>query len=439
MTSSGSTPGTGEPDAAPDADPDVIVVGAGLAGLRCAQRLTQAGLRVRVLEAGDGVGGRVRTDRLDGFLLDRGFQVLLTAYPEARDALDYRALELRPFEPGALVRLDGEFVEVSDPFRRPRRALATARAPVGTPLDKLRVATFRRRLTSPPLADVLAAPDVTARQALARAAFSEQIIERLFAPLFGGVLLDRTLSGSRRGLDLAYRMLATGDAALPSRGMGAIGEQLHLGLPQGTVELNRRVAAVAPGTVTLAGGGRRSARAVVVATEAPAAARLLGGGAGDHGSLAVTCLYFAAERAPVDEPWLVLDGDDEGVINNLCVPSVVAPTYAPAGAHLVSATLLGTWGTARDGDVATLERQVRAQLAGWFGKAARGWRHLRTYWIHHAQPRQRPGRPASLPRPARLQPGLYICGDHTDVASIQGALASGRRAAEAVIEDLGDR
>jgi phytoene dehydrogenase-like protein len=416
--------------------PDVLIVGAGLAGLRCAQRLTQAGLQVRVLEATDGVGGRARTDLVDGFLLDRGFQVLFTAYPEARAAFDYRGLELRAFEPGALVRLDGKFVRVSDPFRRPGQALATAMAPVGTPLDKLRVASFRRRLTSPPLDDLLAAPDATARQALEQAGFSERIVERLFAPLFGGVLLDRSLNVSRHGLDLAYRMLASGDAALPSRGMGALAEQLVLGMPEGTVELNQRVLATEPGSVTLAGGERRRARAVVVATEAPAAARLLGGQVADHGSLAVTCMYFAAEEAPVSEPLLVLDGDDEGVINNLCVPSMVTPTYAPAGAHLVSATLLGTWGTGGNGKVATLERQVIAQLASWFGKAARDWRHLRTYWIHHAQPRQRPGRPEAPRRPARLHPGLYVCGDHTDVASIQGALASGSRAADVVLEDL---
>jgi phytoene dehydrogenase-like protein len=415
---------------------DAVVIGAGLAGLRCAQRLTHAGLQVSVLEASDGVGGRVRTDLVDGFLLDRGFQVLFTAYPEARAAFDYRGLELRAFEPGALVRLDGKLVHVSDPYRRPARAFATAMAPVGTPLDKLRVASFRRRVTSRPLDEVLAASDMTARQALEQAGFSERIVERLFEPLFGGVLLDRSLSGSRHGLDLAYRMLASGDAALPSRGMGALGEQFLLALPDGTVELNQRVTAAEPGSVTLAGGERRAARAVVVATEAPVAARLLGGEVPDHGSLAVTCMYFAAERAPVDEPLIVLDGDDEGVINNLCVPSMVSPTYAPAGAHLISATLLGIWGSGGSTEIATLERQVRAQLAGWFGKAARDWRHLRTYWIHHAQPRQHPGRPEALPRPARLRPGLYVCGDHTDVASIQGALASGSRAADAVLEDL---
>ncbi|MGA1525128.1 MAG: FAD-dependent oxidoreductase, partial [Planctomycetota bacterium] len=103
----------------------VLVVGAGLAGLTCARALSAAGVPVRVLDAADAVGGRVRTDVVEGFRLDRGFQVLQTAYPEARRALDYGALELRPFEPGALVRVAGRFVRVVDPWRRPLGALAS--------------------------------------------------------------------------------------------------------------------------------------------------------------------------------------------------------------------------------------------------------------------------------------------------------------------------
>ena len=415
----------------PDDDdgPPVIVVGAGLAGLCCARRLHERGVPVSVLEASDGVGGRVRTDLVDGFLLDRGFQVLLTAYPEARSQLDFRGLELHRFEPGALVRTGGRTVRVSDPLRRPRAALGTALAPVGSPLDKLKLVRFRHRITSVPVPGLFRSPDMTARQALEAEGFSARMIDRFFAPLFGGVLLDRTLSASRRQFDFVFRMFAVGDVVLPTRGMGAIPEQLAGRLPDGMVELNTPVESVSEGEVVLRSGERRPARAVVVAADGPSAARLLG--LPDPGSVPATCVYFAAAEAPVHEPMIMLDGDGTGPVNNLCVPSAVVPTYAPPGQSLVSAAVLGDQKDDED-----LVEAVRAQLTGWFGEAVRGWRHLRTYVIEHAQPPQPPGRLEPPERPVRIRPGLYAAGDHLDNASINGAMASGRRAAEAVLDQL---
>ena len=413
------------------AEDGVHVVGAGLAGLACARRLHAKGVAATVLEAADGVGGRVRTDHLDGFLLDRGFQALLTAYPEARQALDYRELELHPFEPGALVWTGGRFVRVADPFRRPGQALRTALAPVGGLGDKLRVAALRRRLAAGTVEELFARPETSTREALAGAGFSEQIVERLFRPLAGAVLLDRELATSSRLFEFAWRMLSQGEAALPARGIGAIAEQLAGTLPPGTVRLGTRVAAVEPGKLILAGGERLAARAVVVATDGPRAAELLGEPAAPD-SVAAACLYFATDRAPLDEPLVALDGEGRGPVNNLCVPSAVAPTYAPPGQALVAAAVVGP--DARRG--ADLEPAVLAQLADWFGSAVIGWRHLRTYRVAHARPAQPPGVLDPPRRPVRVRPGLYVCGDHRDHASIDGALASGRRAADALVEDL---
>src|SRR5215207_5884577 len=378
-------------------DGGVYVVGAGLAGLRCARRLHEKGVAATVLEASDGVGGRVRTDRVEDFLLDRGFQVLLTAYPEANDALDYRELELHPFYPGAMIRTGGKLVTVADPFRRRWDGLRTALAPVGGLGDKLNVAKLRRRVTAGSLEELFARPESTTREALAADGFSEEMVDRFFRPLFGGVLLDRELGTSSRMFEFVYRMFALGDTALPAR------------------------------------GERLPARAVVVATDGPAASGLLGGEPPAPASVAATCLYFAADRAPVDEPVIVLDGDGQGPVNNLCVPSVVAPTYAPPGAALISATVLDRPGLPRGPD---LEAAVLGQLADWFGSGVVAWRHLKTYHIPHAQPAQPPGTLDPPERPVRLRPGLYVCGDHRDNASINGALASGRRAADAVLEDL---
>jgi phytoene dehydrogenase-like protein len=411
---------------------DVYVVGAGLAGLRCARRLHERGVTATVLEAGDAVGGRVRTDRVDGFLLDRGFQVLLTAYPEARSVLDYRELELHPFYPGALVWTGGRFVTVADPFRRRLDGLRTLVASVGGLGDKLKLASLRRRVVAGSLEELFARPEISTGQALARDGFSDEMVDRLLRPLFGGLLLDRELGASSRMFEFLYRMLALGEAALPTRGMAAIPEQLANGLPPGCVHLGQKVAEVGDGGLVLAAGERLRARAVVVATDGPTATGLLGEGAAPA-SAAACCLYFAADRAPIDEPVLVLDGDGAGPVNHLCVPSAVAPTYAPAGAALVSATVLERPGLPRGAD---LEAAVLGQLADWFGSSVVGWRHLATYQIPHAQPAQPPGALDPPARPVRVRPGVYVCGDHRDNASIDGALTSGRRAADAVLEDL---
>jgi phytoene dehydrogenase-like protein len=408
--------------------PDVIVVGAGLAGLACALHLHEAGACVRVLEAADGVGGRVRTDLLDDFRLDRGFQVLLTAYPECRRALDYAALDLRPFLPGALVRRSGRFHELSDPWRRPERAWRSLTAGVGTVADRLRMARFRGRVRRGTLEELFRRPETSAAERLRAEGFSAGMIESFFHPFFGGILLDRSLSASSRMLEFVFRMMAEGDVAVPAAGMGAIPEQMARRLPEGTVRLGARVAAASPREVRLDSGETLGADAVVVATEGPEAARLAGLPA--PGSRPATCLYFAGEKAPVEEPILVLDGDGSGPVNNLCFPSQVAPSYAPAGATLVSASVVG--GAASDAGDAALEAAVRRQMESWFGPEVRRWRHLRTYHIRHAQPEQRPGTLEPVERPVRLESGLFVCGDHRDTASIHGAMLSGRRAAEAV-------
>ena len=317
----------------------MVIVGAGLAGLACALRLHEAGAGVRVLEASDGVGGRVRTDVVEGFRLDRGFQVLLTAYPETRRVLDYAALDLRPFLPGALVRRSSHFHELSDPWRRPERAWRSLTTGVGSLADRLRMARFRGRVRRGSLEELFRRAETSAAERLRAEGFSAEMIDAFFRPFFGGILLDRSLSASSRMLEFVFRMMAEGDVALPASGMAAIPEQMAARLPAGTVRLGARVASVTPREVRLDSGETVGGDAVVIATEGPEAARLAGLPA--PGSRPVTCLYFAAERAPIAEPLLVLDGDGTGPVNNLCFPTQVAPAYGPAGATLVSASVVG--------------------------------------------------------------------------------------------------
>ena len=406
-------------------DEPVVVVGAGLAGLSCAVALHDAGIPVQVYEASDGVGGRVRTDHVDGFTLDRGFQVALTAYPEMHRQLDMAALDLQAFDPGALVWRNGKGSVVGDPFRRPTTALSTVVAPIGSPFDKARIALLRHRLRSVHPALLLRGDDISTRAALADAGFSDRIIERFFRPLVGGIQLDPDLTDSRRMFDVIFRMLADGDSAVPAAGMQAIPRQLADRLPVGTVHLNAPVTATTPTSVTV-GGSTIAAAAVVVATEGPVAASLLG--LAPVESKSVGAVYFAAPQAPIADKLVVLDGTGRGPVLNVAVMSNVAPTYAPVGSHLVVAALPG-----HDRD--TIETDARSQLRGWWGSQVDTWDHLATYRIAHGQPRQRP--PFQPKQRVRLDDGRFGCGDHRDTASIQGAMYSGRRCALAIAAEIG--
>lgn len=407
---------------------DAIIVGAGLAGLVCALELQARGVGVIILDASDAPGGRVRTDEVDGFLLDRGFQVLLTAYPEARRHLDYPALDLKPFYPGALVRADGKLRRLADPLRRPSDLVESIFSPVATLSDKVRIAELILKLKSGPLDRLFDEPEVETIDYLKEHGFSEKVIERFFRPFFGGVFHDRDLRKSSRMFRFVMRMFAEGDASIPAKGMGQIPAQLASKLKPGSLRLNARVMSIDNGAVTLDTAEILRAREVIVATEGPEARRLLGEALPPVESNSVTCVYFAAERSPIDEPALVLNGEAEGPVNNLCVPSMVSKHYAPAGAHLISASVIGNPSDSDD----ALEAAVRTQLTNWFGSDVSGWRRLRTYRIEHAQPALIP--PAIDPhvRASRVAPGLHAIGDHRATSSINGAMLSGRLCAEAI-------
>jgi len=394
--------------------------------------LKRRGLSVQVLEASDDVGGRVRTDRVDGFLLDRGFQVLLTAYPEARRYLDYAALDLRSYEPGAIVRHGGTFYTISDPMRRPGGIVASAFAPIGTLNDKLRIAQLAGELLDAEIDQVLTAPQVPTYQALRNYGFSERIIERFFRPFLGGIFLDPELRTSSRMFHFVYRMFAQGMTAIPNHGMQEVPRQLAAHLGPDAVRLHARVEHVWDGGVRLDSGEELRAAAVVVACGPVHAARLLPDAGIRTAMRGVRCLYFAADEPPVDAPYLVLNGEGEGPINNLSVPSVMAPGSAPPGRHLVSVTVLH-----QPLSEEHLMHDVRDQLLHWFGEQSKRWDYLRTYHIEEALPDQSLEHGGVRMSPVQARPGLYYCGDHCGTASLNGAMLAGRRAAEAVCGEIG--
>ena len=419
----------------------VAVVGAGVSGLACAKILHGAGARVTVFEAAGGVGGRVRTDGVGGFKLDRGFHVFLTAYPECQALLDYDALDLHPFEPGALVFKGGDFRRLADPLRNwksPLKLLATARADVGTAADKLKVARLRRAALSGTVDGIFAAPERTTLETLHALGFSNGMIAAFFKPFLGGVFLERDLSTSDRMLFFTLGMFAKGAAALPAGGIGAVPKQLADALPYGTVRLNAPVTAADSRSVTTAKGGRFECDAVVLAVDGDAAAALGVDAAGSdarpspaprwHGT---TSVYLTADHPPVREPVLMLNGEgpDAGPINSLHIPTQVSRSYGPGGRALIAAQLLGV----PERDDAALFEAVKAQAKRWFGVQAAGWEPLSVVRVPHALPAWVPPTVPPQELPAALPDGRFVCGDWRSEPSLNGAMRSARRAAEAVL------
>jgi len=407
---------------------EVIIMGGGLAGLCCALKFHQEGIPFLLLEASDAVGGRVRTDRMEGFFLDRGFQVLLTAYPEAQRVLEYKALDLHYFYPGAMVRFGGKFHKVADPWRRPLDALGGLFSPVGNIADKMKVGRLCRKTMEGSVEDLFRRPEMTTLKSLQEIGFSEKMIDRFFRPFLGGVFFNRELEISSRMFEFGFRMFSSGETALPGGGMGAIPNQIASRLPAESLRLNSRVESIQDRSVLLSSGEKVTADALVLATEGPEAARLLGEEK-RPGSRSTTSLYFAAEEPPFREPLLILNGEGQGPVNSLTIPSLVAPAYAPEGRALIAVSIIGLPPLGDD----QLTEAVRSQLAGWFGPKVSAWRHLRTYWIRHALPLQIPPLPDPTAPVHPARPGVYVCGEYANPASLQWAMASGRRAAEAVI------
>lgn len=408
----------------------VLIVGGGLAGLSCARRLHAEGWQPLVLEASDDVGGRVRTDVVEGFLLDRGFQVFLDAYPEAGGLLDKQRLDLRPFKPGAMVFAQGRLCRVMDVFREPRHLLGSALAPIGSIADKLRVALLKWRLSRTTIEEIAAHEDVTTEAYLRQAGFSARMIDGFFRSFYGGIFLERDLRTSSRMFEFTFKMFSQGSATLPARGMGEIPRQLATHLPEGSIRLGEKVTAVTASEVVLQSGERLTGRAVVVATDASTAAKLMPSlGTPEPTWRSVTCVYFAANRSPLHEAIIALNGSGSGLINNVCVPSDVAPTYAPKGQSLISVSVFGL------PEVSGLTSRVLADLESWFGKEVRAWRHLRTDAIERALPEQPPN--VGMAGPGfREHDGVFVCGDHQWSASIEGAIISGKRTADALLHQL---
>lgn len=408
---------------------DVAIVGAGVAGLNAAVHLHKAGKKVAVFEAKDHVGGRLATERYKGFLLDKGFQVYFTAYPEGKAVLNYATLGFHAFKRGALVRAQGCFNKLVDPRDDWRGFIKTM---LFCPLAHFKdVWKFSGALLEFRKGSHAAMSSKTAEEALRSYGFSERLYTHFLRPFFGGVLTDPTLNCPSSLVDLTARMLMEGHAVLPAQGMQAIPEQIAAKLPPGCVHLNSPVVKLeAGGNLLLQGDVHVKATERLIACSIEEAASLLQKPAPAEGR-SVWNVYFSAPESPMKDPLLVLNGEEEGLINHLAVLSDINPTYSPEGFALISVSVLGH---AKDPE-RELVRRVRDELRSWYGERVKSWEFLKSYLILNAHPAHYPTPLFKERKEFKVAPHTYVCGDYLEAPSIHHSLGTGRKAAEQILRE----
>ncbi|MFF8829113.1 NAD(P)/FAD-dependent oxidoreductase [Streptomyces sp. NPDC015131] len=400
---------------------DVVIVGAGMAGLTAAHRLTRAGVTVTVLEAASRIGGRMATEHIDGYRLDRTGQLFTTSYPVPRDT------DLRLFQPGVLVHGEGRLHRTGEVGRSARWARARALAGTPRPLDQARLGAALARLAATGDARLDARPERPVLEALAGRGLPARTVHGFVRPLLSALLCDPELTTSSRCADLVLRDYARGRLCVPAGGAATLPRRLAANLPSGTVVTGVQVKDASINRVVTAEHGELTCRCLIVATGARAAAELLPG-LRVPGFHPVTVVHHAAPAPPLPEASLVLDADRTGPVSHTAVMSEVDPSRAPHGRALVTSTVLGA-------PPDRLDQRVRRQLAAVYGTSTAGWELLDVHHDPEAVPAMPP--PHDPLRPVRLLGGLYVCGDHRDTSTPRGAYRSGRRAADAVLRDLG--
>ena len=400
----------------------VLIVGAGMAGLACARSLQGAGVPFLLFDRDEEVGGRVRTDEVHGYRLDRGFQVLLTAYPEAQKFLDYQALDLKACYPGSRVWAGDRFHRVADPFRHPIDGIKSLGNPIGSLFDKIRVGMMRTGLLS-----TRSMPDdLSTLNALSKLGFGPAMIDRFWKPFMRGVFLENELSTTVRKFEETFRLFARGDTVLPRLGIGELPKQMAGKLPKDSQVLGTEIAKAGTRAIESVDGKRFEGRAVVLATDLGPANRLLGIENKSGQWNAVDCLYFSLpeNQLPTSEPILHLDGTGKGPVNNLTFVSTLCDC-APSGRALASTSVIGRQETERE----ELAQEVLGQLETWFGEGIE-WEFVKGYRIRQAVPAC-----PVVSAPDPLVNGVHRCGDYCGLPSIDAAMRSGRETAERIIRE----
>jgi phytoene dehydrogenase-like protein len=423
----------------------IIIAGGGVAGLACASLLIQQNLPVVLFEASDRVGGRVRTDIVEGYRIDRGFQVLPAAYPALSRVVSLAELGPRPFDSGAIIWDGTTQHHLVSQFSDPKALPGLVRSAAIPVKDKLRLAKLaaRCRMAKWETAAAASVSREGSQSALAlfeEAGFSSRFMTRFAKPFWGGISLDPSLSLSAGPVLFTLKMFTEGAAVIPEAGMQALPDAMAERHPDALVRLNTPVESIlikdGRATGVVAGGETISASAVVVATDGPSAKALTGIDAIPTKGTGCTTVYLAGSKDPGIGKTLLLNGSGFGGVNHIAPLSNVSPSYAPQGKHLIAAVLLDT-PDLRGRNPDSIVQLARTEAARMLGQNFEDWEAVSTVTVPFSQFWQPPGYVAHLPRNRTSTLGLYLAGEYTVDASINGAITSGVNAAESILRDRG--
>ena len=408
--------------------PQITIIGAGIAGLTAAVYLNKKGFEVRIIEATDRAGGRIKTDIIDGFRLDRGFQVLLTEYPETKALLDYDKLKLKRFLPGATVLYDGGQFEIADPFRRPSALFATVFAPVGSLKDKINTFFLKNRLINISVDNIFKQPETDTVTKLKKYGFSEKMITLFYKPFFSGIFLENNLKTSSNMFDFVMKMFSEGEAAIPELGMEEIPKQLVAMLPEGSIVYNTKVLSIENDKIICENGQQLQTDKIIIATEATGFASNYISTNKQHFNQ-VTNVYFEAKIAPIDKAVVALNASaNKKWANNITVMTNISKKYAPENKILIAVSYNGI----PDIDDETLSENIKTELKTWFGNSVNDWQMIKTYRIKYALPNQDNIKNDLEISDLKINDNIFICGDHLMNGSINAAMKSGRLVAELI-------
>lgn len=408
--------------------PEVLIIGAGISGLTAAVYLHKKGFKIQILEASERAGGRIKTDIVDGFRLDQGFQVLLTEYPETKALLNYEKLNLKRFLPGATVLYEKGQFEIADPFRRPSALFSTLFAPVGTLKDKINTFFLKNKLIKITVPTIFKQPETDTIAQLQKYGFSTKMIDRFYKPFFSGIFLENNLNTSSNMFDFVMKMFSEGDAAIPALGMEEIPKQLVAMLPKNSIQYNVKVKTIEDKKIICEGGQIFETEKIIIATEATGfASQYIAKSKQKFHQ--VTNVYFESKEAPTKKAVVTLNASrNKKWVNNLTVMTNISKEYGRDGKILIAVSLNGIPNI----DDQILAENMKEELKNWYGNKVADWKMIKTYRIKYALPNQEKVKNEILNTDLQINDSLYICGDHLLNGSINAAMKSGRLVAELI-------